>query len=145
MPTKKSQIAEELEAIRSKNEDGLLVPREVVAWASAHKDSALHSQFDWNIEHAAEKYWLWQARRIIKVTIGVIKEKKTNIYVSLETQRVEPGGGYSPLVSVLSDAERRSQLLGQARRELDAWMRKYRELEELAEVFAAAENVLAEA
>jgi hypothetical protein len=56
--------------------------------------------------------------------------------VSLRPDRAT-GGGYRGIVSVMSDARLRDQLLQDAMEDMEHFQQKYRHLEELAEVFAA--------
>lgn len=116
---------------------GLLRPEDVVEFAS-DPDTALHSRFQWDDEKAGHAYRLWQARQLIKVVVEVVAKdtEPINAYVSLQSDRQT--GGYRTLVSVLSDDEKREELLLQAWRELEFWERKYRQLEELAPIFEAA-------
>lgn len=64
-------IKKELETIR-KAGGGELQPHAIVAYAKAHKKSALHKKFNWNVSKAAHEYWLWQARQIIRVHVEII-------------------------------------------------------------------------
>ncbi len=136
----------------------LLNPRAVVE-AARDPDSALHPYFTWDDGVAAEQWRLFEAGvlvRRIKVfivrpstearTVEVHLERpetgaiSTRRFVSLPSQR-NSAGGYLPVERVLSDVERRGELLATALRELSGLRDKYQILEELADVWTALERV----
>lgn len=137
------EIQAELHSIESR--DGLLRPESVVEYAS-NPNTALHSCFTWDDTEAAREHRIWQARQVIRVVIKQMPrmdEEPMRVYVSLKSDRNEEGGGYRTLVSVMSDAERRQELLSQAMEEAKEWRRKYRMLTELAAVFEELDKVQA--
>lgn len=139
----KKEVLNELERIRQEN-GGLLQPQVVVNEAQ-NPESPLHSYFDWDDSEAACKWRLEQARRLIRVAVTIIHPDQTEpirTYVSLLDDRMTRAG-YRSTVEVLNDKERRDAMLQQALRELAAFRKKYAVLSELAEVFAAADAVLA--
>ncbi|MGE5562892.1 MAG: hypothetical protein ACM3ZV_06220, partial [Bacillota bacterium] len=92
------------------------------------------------------QYRLWQAREIIRVRVTMEPRinAETRAYVSLYSDRKQPGGGYRAIADVLSDEERREELLQQALRDMEAFKHKYIQLKRLAPVFAAMDRVHAE-
>lgn len=139
----RAQITQELEQIRSKNERGVLEPEEVVKFAKNPK-TALHGRFTWDDGQAAYQYRLWQARQVIRCHVTILEQadgKPVRTYVSLMNDRKQQGGGYRPLVNVLSDDDQRAALLQEALAELAVFEEKYKVLSELAPVFAAVERV----
>ncbi|MFA5348300.1 MAG: hypothetical protein WC294_09185 [Methanoregula sp.] len=140
-------IAEELEYIR-KQHDGILFPKDVVEYAR-NQDTMLHSRFDWDDSIAAETYRIEQARRVIRVEVTILSRDETTIdtYVSLKQDQHnidESGnkiGGYRSTVEVMSVPSLRKTLLEEALEEHEAWERKYQNIVELAEIFAAAKTV----
>lgn len=140
----KVTVADELQRLASLNE-GILKPEDVVMWASDNPDSALYGEFDWDDSHAAREHRIWQARQVIKRIVVMVgpagHQEAISAFVSLQGDRAIPGGGYRITIDVLGDAEKRKLLLTQALSELRSWQRKYRDLKELAEVFAAADVV----
>lgn len=120
---------------------GALRPEVVVRWAKAHKSSALHGKFQWDNTKAAHQYRLWQARELI-VTVEVTypDQKKRQEYVSLVTERRPSKSnpnqpvGYTALVDVLSDKQRRENFLAQALFDYERVGERYRDLTELAGV-----------
>lgn len=139
---KPSLVVAELKRIAAEN-GGILQPALVVE-AARPKASPLHSRFEWSDTKAAQEYRLLQARQLIRVTVDVLpggSDTEERIWVSLPADRVETGGGYRPLVTVLSDSELRKQLLAGALEEMEYFTQKYQRLEELAGVFAAIRKV----
>jgi len=131
-------VRRELASLAEKN-GGILRPESVVEFAR-DENTALHSRFEWSNTKAAHEYRLWQARHLIKVIVQYEPRVESNVqvYVSLPLDRKEEGGGYRRMVDVLSDSQRRSQMLEAALAELDVFQRKYALLKELADVFTAA-------
>ena len=139
---KRDAIKAELESIR-KTHGGILRAEDVVDRATA-KNNPLHDLFEWNDSAAAAEYRLWQARQIIRVTVGIIPgtEIKSRIFVSMMADRIEDDGGYRAMVDVLSDVERRALMLAEALDELNVFRRKYARLSELSKVFEAIEAIV---
>ena len=139
--TRKQRCEQELRAIQHTH-DGILHPKDVVKFARDHKESALHSQFTWNVGKAAEQYWLEQARRVIRVHVTVHEgvADAIRIFVSMDDDKVNDGG-YRLISDVMSESERRAQLLHQALKELKTWQEKYQCLAELAKIFEAVDDV----
>ena len=136
-----SPIVAELQHI-SKSHGGMLKAEHVVNFAKK-KTTHLHAQFEWDNGEAARQYRLFQARQVIRTSVIVMREtgKKIHAFVSLEDDRAQKGGGYRPIVDVLSDQDLRDRLLRQAMVELKSLERKYKDLEELSEVFEAVRKV----
>lgn len=68
-------------------------------------------------------------------------EETERVWVSLKQDQQNEGGGYRTLVSVLSDADLRQQLLEQAFEDLQYFEEKYSHLQELAEIFKAMKKI----
>ncbi len=142
-----SSVTEELETIRQ-NHNGVLFPEDVVEYAR-DPDTELHKKFDWDNDTAAEKYRIWQARQIIRVSVTILNRDNITVqtYVSLKQDRYssdEDGkfmGGYRHTLEVLKTPSLRKTLLEEAIEEHDAWEAKYQTIKELAEIFAAARTV----
>ena len=136
----KDKVKQELEQIQ-KEHGGVLHPQHVVDFAR-NKNSALHSRFEWDDGKAAKAYRIVQARQLIRVYVQVAADNVTEVraFVSLPSDR-EAGGGYRSTDSVMTDEQRRAELLQMALKELAIFRRKYATLEQLAQVFAAAEAV----
>lgn len=139
----KQTVLSELHRLAQLN-GGVLLPSTVVD-AARDAASPLHGQFEWDDSEAAERYRLWQARQLIRVTVRMIKPEEPNsaarVFVSLSTDRNE-SGGYRVLADVLSNERMRAQLMEDARIEMRAFQRKYSDLTELANVFVAMEKAM---
>ncbi len=140
---KNDAILAELERIEAAH-GGVVTPQAVVEFAR-DPTTALHSRFDWDDTEAAAKWRLEQARSILRVAVkyvGDVERGTISAYVSLGSDRVR-GGGYRSLVTVLSDDEKRAELLEQAKQEARAWADRYKELNELARIRMAIIESLA--
>ena len=135
-------VIAELKRIAARNK-GILMPEEIVAEAKP-KSSPLHDQFDWDDSEAAQKWRIHQARLLLNIVVEYIgpedDTKEMRVFVSLRDERGE--GGYRLLNKVLSTRPLREQLLEDAIAEMEHFKHKYRDLKELAEVFAAMDSVL---
>ncbi len=143
-----SQIAIELKRLAEEH-GGVLTPKAVVD-AARSETSPLHRSFDWDDTEAAEKWRLLQARNLIRVVVAYepVADGKTlpcRVFVSLTPDREQEHGGYRVTSSVMSDPDQRRQLLHDARADMKRFTLKYRQLEELADVFAAMDRATEEA
>jgi hypothetical protein len=141
--TKREQVQEELEEIAQQH-NGILYPADVVEFAK-DENTALHNHFEWDDSEAAQHYRLWQARQVIRIHVTVLEEAKqeTRLFVSVKSDRVN-GGGYRFTADVMSDVERRRELLKEAGQSFNFWRKKYQELKELVPVFEAMDRVMVE-
>ena len=131
-----------LAALRRLERGGKLEPESVVEAARA-KSSPLHRHFEWSDTKAAHEYRLDQARRLIRVHVEMLPgaSSPSPIFVSLKRDRDEERGGYRRMVTVLSDAEMRQELLDAAHQEMVYFRGKYGMLKELAGVIDAMAKV----
>jgi len=120
---------------------GELTPGKVVE-VSRPKDAPLHNEFEWNDRKAAGKYREIQARHLIMCLV-----------VRDETDEVETGpvraffpvtedATYTHINRILTDEDMREALLDKALREMEAFQRKYADLQELEKVNAEINAVL---
>lgn len=135
-----SAIQRELEALQGA--DGLIRAEEVVEWAAAHPDSALHGQFEWDDAAAAIEHRVWQARRLI--ALHIVTETGERKTISLTVDRTK-GGGYRAVEDVARIPELREVMLRDALGELKRTRARYRHLQELARVFEEIDRVAAAA
>lgn len=140
--TKSLEVSTELRRIAA-DHGGLLRAADVVTEA-ADAASPLHSYFEWDDGEAGHLYRLQQARQLIRVVVEVQQydeqSYRVRTFVSLTEDRVQEGGGYRVMTSVLSSPDTRSRLLSQALRELNNFKVKYQELSELVGIFRAIER-----
>lgn len=138
----KKDIISELSRIAAKS-GGILKP-ELVIEEARRPSSPLHGRFTWADTEAAHLWRLEEARRLIRVTVQMIpngSDEPERIWVSLKQDQNKEGGGYRTLVSVLSDADLRKQLLNEALEDMKYFEEKYSHLKELAEVFASIKKL----
>jgi hypothetical protein len=139
---KDEQVINELKRIASENR-GILLP-EAVVQAAKPRTSPLHDYFEWDDSEAAKQWRIHTARKLINVCVELIgpkeDEREMRVFVSLRSDRDE--GGYRLLDLVISTRNLRDQLLEDALEEMKYFREKYRDLQELAEVFEAMDNVL---
>lgn len=149
--TKEEVIALELEKIRKKNKNKALLPEEVVSYAK-DKNNPLHDYFTWNNKEAGDAYRLEEARALIR---RVKVERPANIvpiefkmpitrdYVSLSSDRRE-GNGYRKLNIVLHNKLMRKELIEDAKKDMDIFIRKYSTLKELSNVILEMKKLQSE-
>lgn len=143
-----------LEDIARRN-DGQLRPEDVVAEATP-ESHPLHKDFTWNDSVAGHKYRLLEAAHMIR-TMKVVVENSANEKIPVRAfYNIKPlhtedqiedldeaeseteenpnaqKGVYRRYDEVMSHDEYRTQLLLSAKREMRAFIRKYRVLEELS-------------
>jgi hypothetical protein len=137
-------VNEELEQIRRAN-GGLLRPEDVVKFAR-NKRTALHGEFEWDDAKASAEYRLEQARKVIRVAVELLPsphadQEPIRAYVSVASDRVQPGGGYRSITDVMTDDDLRAELVNDALGEVKRWRRKYERLRELVPIFRAIDKV----
>jgi hypothetical protein len=147
--TEIEEVRDELARI-AENNDGRLNPDTIVDAARSRK-SILHDYFQWDDSVAGEQFRRAQAIVLIKkirFTIVLhdpetkqIGFKTVRQYQSRPSQR-GPGGGYEDIEDIMSDSEKRTELLQAAFAELSAFRRRYEDLEELSSVLMAIDEVL---
>ena len=125
---RRDNLRSEMEAIRKRGR-GTLKPEAVVKYAQGHPGSALAEEFDFaDVNKAAMAHWVWQARQlIVEITVVVDLDSSAtrHVYVSLTSDRHEPGGGYRDLDEVLTKSSLRKQLVGQVVREFASMRSRY--------------------
>lgn len=138
-------VGERLEEIAAANE-GLISPQAVVDDAR-QKASPLHGAFEWNVRKAAEAHWISRAQQIIRCVVRVKDEahdpedapKIIQAYVAVGTK--ESGSRYMASVRAFSNVETRELVLTREIAQLKGWRRRNEHLEELANVFAAIDEL----
>ena len=129
------------ELTRIQNDQGLTP--EAVVEAARCPDSPLHGGFEWDDSVAAAQYRLDQARYLLRMVVVVEGEHQPPIRAFVSVTNADNQRVFQDIGTVLSDVYLREQALGQAMRDLRAFQKKYRDLEELTEVLAAAGRLLA--
>jgi hypothetical protein len=124
------KIGEEL-AVIAAGSAGRLTPHDVLAYAEAHKRSAIAKHIEWDDAKAATAYRLDQCREIVRV-IRVIERNgpPTRAYLSIG----DAGGtAYRAAAEVATSRDLQLRVLQQAERDLAAWEKRYSELADLCE------------
>lgn len=133
------------EACERIEQRGVLTPAALVDEARP-EDSPIHDSFEWDDEIAAEKYRCTQAGYYIRhlEAIPVDTGKPMPAFLSATPVSAKGGSnGYVSIETALASEPTRAIVLERAKRELTAFREKYEELEELADVFAAIDEVTA--
>ena len=105
------------------------------------ENSELHKCFDWDDSSAAEKYRLYQARRVINHLIVVKHEvdepekEPIQFRVMLKNEKTKDSG-YKQTIVMVRDEDEYAKLLEQAYKELHSFKQKYQCLSELSEILA---------
>jgi len=135
-PVEAQVVGEQLEALRIRN-NGHLTPRAIVDGA-APESSPLHPLFEWDDRRAAKSYREHQAQEVLRMIVVRIPEQPIDadpvrafVSVRIETEPV-----YTSIGTALGDDAMREQLLAQAMRDLVAIRTRYKDLQELAALFA---------
>jgi hypothetical protein len=132
--------------------NGVLNPRHVVDVAR-DPTHVLHRYFEWNDGDAAESYRLLQVGALVRhVRFTVVRADPATRQVAISTTRGyqsrpsmrKEHGGYEPVTAILSDPEKRAELLAQVIGELTAYRRRYAELSELQPVWFALDEARAD-
>lgn len=123
-----------------------LTPENLVE-ASRPENAPLHSEFEWDDAIAAEEYRRVQARQMICNLSIVIDEQKSEpirAFFSLQSGFRKNEATYEGTITIMGNEEKRQKLLDNAKKELEAFRKKYELLTELSGVFAAIDLALYE-
>lgn len=117
--------------------DGRLVPSAVVEAAQDPK-SPLHPHFEWDDGKAAASYRLDQAREIIRVIrIDDGEETHQRAFLSVKD---DAGVSYRTAAEVSGSLDLQLAVLKQAERDLDAFTRRYREMQDVCDDVSRAKD-----
>lgn len=109
--------------------------------ANREEGTPLHSEFEWDNEIASEKWRTHQARMIINhLTISVGESSTETIRAFFRTEEKK----YESLNVIMTCTDKKQSLLDRALAELETFRKKYAQLEELASVFDAIDQVKGE-
>lgn len=113
---------------------------------AAKPRSPLHRLFTWDDTKAAHEYRLWQARRVIGALEVVYVEgpKEPVRYMHVEQRATKGTTRYATTHEILSNSNRRNQLLLSALRDLVAFRSRYAALSELSHVIPVIDNQIEE-
>lgn len=143
------QIRAALAAVAAGN-NGLLNPAHVVDHAR-DPASVLHAEFEWHDDQAAESYRLAQAGALIRrVKFTLVRQEAGSRRISIGTTRAfqsrgsmrKEEGGYESVEQIMSDPDKRNELIDQVLRELGAYRKRYSDLVALAEIWTAIDDAI---
>lgn len=134
-------VGETLEKIEARH--GALRPGYLVDEARPAA-SPLHPLFEWDDADAAEKYRLWQARKVIgSVVVSRIDNREVQKPISAFASILqESGRSYISMVTAMDNAGQREAILRNAKADLVHWRNKYQALQEFSEMFAVIDRVI---
>ncbi len=122
---------------------GGLTPKRLVD-ANRAEDAPLHGEFEWNDTVAAEAYREGQAAHIIRCIV-IKTEEAPKVPVRAFVRVTEPSGDYTPIQVAMKNDDMMERLMSSARKEMECFVQKYGDLEELSSVIESMNNVLAKA
>lgn len=119
-----------------------LTPQDVLDDARKH-NSPLHQFFEWNDGVAAEQHRLEQARGLIRSVVAIyVREDKPAVRTRAFVHVPEPGAPhYRTADHAMSQEKTRKMVLRRALTELQAWRKRYKDMQEFAAVFEAADQI----
>ena len=129
------RIKNEIRALADRH-GGILTAAQLVEHARDNPLSALHGCFDWDVNEAAEKWWLAQAHKLLRqFKIKVEGDDGATItirgFVSLPSDR-GPEGLYRSTLTVLGEEDQLAEMVETAKNELAAFRTKYAALQQVA-------------
>ena len=132
------RIGEELAKVAAAAK-GRLTPSAVVE-AARNPRSALHKIFEWDDAKAAQSWRLEQAREIIRV-VRVIDEddQPQRAFLSIGDKA---GVSYRSAEEVSHSRDLQLAVLRQAERDLEAWEKRYREIEDICDLVRSAREMV---
>lgn len=133
------------ELLEKLEKSGAGLSPETLLAASRPKKALLHGEFEWDDGVAAEKWRLRQAQAIIQSVRVVIqttdREERERGFVSAPGRQ----SAYVALETAMGRGEYEAHLFGQAWRDMESFMAKYRRLEKLAPVIRAIDGIMRDA
>lgn len=135
--TDADKVGEELEELEKR--EGVIKPEAIITLAS-NPQSAMHGLFTWDDYQAAEKYRrveagaLLRAIRVVHIIVGKRPEEDRVVNARVFV-RPATADGYKSIENIKSYEEKVS-IVEKARRDLEAWMARYEDLNgQLEEIF----------
>jgi len=104
-------------------------PEQIIARAK-DENTELHKCFTWNVQKAAQKCWIQEARNVVGCLVikrGEVKEDEPEI----RTFHKIDGCGYKPMIQIFKRQDEYQALLQEAYAALQSFKRKYQSLQEL--------------
>jgi len=112
-----------------------VTPDDLVAYAKDEK-SELHKCFEWDDSIAGAKYRKLQAQKVLRMLVVTPRqEEKETVSYRLFVNTGDNSNKYKPVELVVKKQDEYTALLEAAKRELQAFKRKYEILVELDQIF----------
>lgn len=114
-------------------------PSDIWKWAKTHKNSELYKHFNWNDKSAAALYRNQQARMIMNsIEVVFTHEGESEAYkafhsVTITREDGKPARRYISMMDVVKSESLASQVVANAKAELDGWRRRYKKYRALLE------------
>lgn len=131
-----------------KRKHGKVTPRVLCDDASRPR-SPIRPCFEWDEAEAADQRRMEQARYLLRsitvVSARIVKgapKEPTRAWVAVRSEENPEEQEYCYIGSVLATPERRKELVAKAKRDLESWLRKYKQLKELAALCSAIRKEL---
>jgi len=126
--------------------DGRLLP-EIIVQTASDPTNLLHEYFEWDNTEAAEKFRLLQAGMLVRrVKLNIIREDKKTKQIRVETTRAfrslpscRGTVGYETLEIVMTNDDKKAELLAAALAELESTKERYEDLNELKDLWDLVE------
>ena len=134
-----AQVAGEIMEQLEQSEAGLS-PASLLE-ASRDENAPMHNEFEWRDDVAAEQYRLNQAGCIIRNVYRISVETQEQAQVRAFVSTGERQQAYVSIATALTNEQWRKNLLESAKRDMQAFSAKYRNLDELSEVLNAMQKV----
>ena len=118
------KVAAEFEKIRAKS--GSLEAQSVVDYARGHKRSELFKVFDWDMEDAANRWWLHRAQDLISA-VREVRIEGGNTVVTRSNYSIG-GGVFVTSKEVEENVDYQTAVMRRALSALEGWQSRYSEV-----------------
>lgn len=126
-------------------ESSIGLTAENVVNISRSDDAPLHNEFEWNNDVAAEEWRKEQAANMIRnIAIVCAEVEESGTAKTVRAFYATELHHYENIKAIITNEEKKDDLLKRAINELNAFKKKYILLSELSTVFAAIDNVTKE-
>ncbi|WP_128270364.1 hypothetical protein [Paenirhodobacter populi] len=136
-----NSVGQHIDLLR-KQQHGELTPKDVVSDAR-NPNSPLHSFFEWDDGEAAEQYRLQQARGLIRSVVAIYtREDAPAVKMKAYVHVADPGAQhYREASHAMSQERTREMVLRRALDELIGWKRRYKDLQEFAQLIPVIDQL----
>lgn len=132
------------EVQRLMNERGGLSAH-VVLDEARKKRSPLHDHFEWDNDIAAEKFRLEQAKYLLRAVVVEVEVDNKPTFIrafhAVKDNEDDEFKTYYPLKTILSDEDKRQQVIEYALSEMEGWRTRYHQYSQLQPIITSYEKV----